>query len=85
MCRWLLLSLMLLAPACSDARSQREKEGALRPRADVEKDLRAQKQNLARLHANESADRRAGNSIGAWAAHRDARRVERQIRKDESR
>ena len=42
-----------------------------------------QKENLTKLRFNAAEDRKVGNRAGAWAAELDARKVRKNIRKDE--
>ena len=58
------------------------KEGALKQKQDPKADLKKQEANLARLRQNAKTDRELGNRVGAWAAERDARKVEKQIEQD---
>lgn len=84
--RTILLALAVVAPvaaAHADSRTEKEKKGALKEHQDPEKDLKVQKENLARLRENEAADKKAGNNVGVWATHADEKHVKKLIEKDE--
>lgn len=84
--RVVLLAVALCSPAAAvhaDSRTQKEKKGALKEKKDPAADLKLQKENLEKLRENAAADRKAGNTVGAWAADQDAKHAEKLIKKDE--
>ena len=86
----LALAALLAWPASGKSVSDEEakraaKKGALKERSDPAQDLRAQERNARRLDDNAKADRRAKNTVGAWAAERDARRARKLVHEDRQR
>lgn len=64
-------------------KEQAEKKGALKERVDPAKDAKAQKANIAQLRQNAAAERKEGNTVGAWAAEGDAKHAEKLLKKDQ--
>jgi len=84
--RTLLFAFAMVAPvavAHADARTEKQKKGALKEQQSPEKDLKLQKENVEKLRENAAADRKAGNRVGAWAAERDEKHAKKLIEKDE--
>lgn len=57
-------------------------KGALKEKNDPKKDLKLQKENVAKLHEDAVEDRKAGNRVGAWAAESDAKHAQKLVDKD---
>ena len=72
--RVVLLAVALCSPAAAvhaDSRTQKEKKGALKEKKDPAADLKLQKENLEKLRENAAADRKAGNTVGAYYYYRE--------------